>query len=279
MWKKVFFSVAPSIVVSIGLLAGTPAAYAQKSTTAALPSGAVAVVNGTSISQASFDRVLKQRLFRGQKDTPELRQSVKDELITREILAQEASKAGIDKGAEAQAQISQARQTILIDLLVAENAAKNPVTDADIKKEYDRQLALLGEPGQILEYRVRIAVLPTDAEAKTVLARIRKGESFEKVAKEKSTDRSKDQGGLLDWMLPNQMLSSVSNVVVNLTKGSVSAVPIRTPAGWTVLKVEDTRQFKPPSLEESKARIQTALTQQRRAEFIRGLRSAAKIVQ
>jgi peptidyl-prolyl cis-trans isomerase C len=161
----------------------------------------------------------------------------------------------------------------------AEHISKNPVSDSDVKKEYDRQLALLGEPGQIMEYRVRIAVLPTDAEAKAVLARIRKGESFEKVAKEKSRDRSKDQGGLLDWMLPNQMIPAVSNVVVNLSKGALSAVPLRTPAGWTVLKVEDTRQFKPPSLDESKDRIRNALTQQKRAEFIRGLRASAKVVQ
>jgi peptidyl-prolyl cis-trans isomerase C len=111
------------------------------------------------------------------------------------------------------------------------------------------------------------------------LARIRKGESFEKVAKEKSVDPSKDKGGLLDWLLPNQMIPTISTVVVNLSKGTVAAAPVRTPSGWAVFKVEDIRKFKPLPLEESKARIKRSLEEKQSADFMRSLRSSAKVVQ
>lgn len=262
-------------LVSLALLASSPAALAQGS----LPAGAVATVNGVVISQAQFERVLKQRLARGGKDTPQLRAVIKEELISRELLAQEALKAGLDKSPNAQEQISQARQAILIQLLVAEKAAQNPITDAQIKAEYDRQIAALGEPGTVNEYRLRLAVLKDEAEAKAALARVRKGESFEKVAKEKSIDPSKDKGGLLDWLLPNQMIPTISTVVVNLSKGTVAAAPVRTPSGWAVFKVEDIRKFKPLPLEESKARIKRSLEEKQSADFMRSLRSSAKVVQ
>jgi peptidyl-prolyl cis-trans isomerase C len=232
-----------------------------------------------AIPQALFERTLKQRLARGGKDTPQLRAAIKEELISRELLAQEALKSGLDKSPSAQDQISQARQAILIQLLVAEKAAQNPITDAQVKAEYDRQIAALGEPGSVMEYRLRLAVLKDEAEARDVLARVRKGESFEKLTKDRSIDRSKEQGGLLDWLLPNQMIPAISNVVVNLSKGTVAAAPVRTPTGWTVFKIEDTRKFKAPTLEESKARIKRALEARQNAEYMRTLRSSAKVVQ
>ena len=132
--------------------------------------------------------------------------------------------------------------------------------------------------GDVSQYRISHIVLSSEADAREVLARAKKGEPFDKLAREKSIDASKSEGGSLGWLLPNQVMAAISNVMVNLDQGAVAAAPIQTPAGWHVLKVDEKRPFKAPSLEQSKDQIRQGLQQQQNTEFARKLREAAKIV-
>ena len=239
----------------------------------------VAIVNGVGISAALFEKTVKANVDKGQKDTPELRNAIKEELISRELVAQDTQKKGLDKTPEAQEQLAQIRQNFLIELNMADFMKKNPVTEAELKAEYDRQIGLLGEPGKIQEYQISQIVTQTQPDAKAALARIQKGEAFAKVAKEVSINPSKEGGGSLGWVLPGQILPSIGNVIVNLDKGGITAQPIETPYGWNIIKVDDKRAFTPPSLEQAKEQVQLAVLQAKKAAYIKKIRDAAKITQ
>ena len=255
-----FFKGFAAVVV---LTACAPAAYAQGKTTASF-----AKVNGVAIPESLLDQNVRINVSQGAKDSPELRQVIKEELITREVLAQEASKKKLDKTPDAQEQFAQLRQTFLIELLLADYFKNNPVTDAEIKADYDRQIAAMADAKQ---YRLSLIVVKTEDEAKNLLARLRKGEPFAKLATEKSIDPSKKDGGNVGWVMPGQILPVI--------KGSLAAAPIQTPAGWNIIKVEDVRPFQAPTLEESRENIRQMITQQKRIDFAKKLRAAAKVTE
>ena len=99
----------------------------------------VAVVNGKAVPSNRVDAMVKQMVQQGQQDTPEMRAMIKDELINREILTQEADRQGIGARADIKNQIELARQSIVIRALAAEFLTKNPVKEEEMKAEYNKQ--------------------------------------------------------------------------------------------------------------------------------------------
>jgi len=154
--------------------------------------------------------------------------------------------------------------------------ARNPIPEATLKTEYERQMAVMKDQ---LQYRLGLIVTSTEDEAKAVLARLRKGEAFAKLATEKSLDPSKKDGGNVGWVVPAQILPAISNVMVNLAKGAFAAAPIQTPAGWNIIKLEETRPFKAPTFDEAKNDIRQMLVQKQRFDYVKTLRESAKVVQ
>lgn len=244
-----------------------------------LPAGAVATVNGTVISKAQVDRAASAMAAQGRPDTPELRKAITEDLITLEVLAQESVKQRLDRSAEAKQQLAAARQNVLVDLLISDHLAKNPISDAAIAKEYERQLRLVESRGGNQQYRLRQITVQSETEAVELIGRIRQGESMEALARQVSRSPSKDQGGLLDWLSPLQMLPAVSSVIVNLKAGALAAAPIGTPGGWNVIKVEEIRPVSPPSLDQSRPQIREILVREQRAALIKKLRGEAKVVE
>lgn len=234
-------------------------------------------VNGRRLSAELLNQTLTANIAQGQADTPELRQVILEEMINREILAQEAQRKKLDQTKEATLRLEQLRQSLLIDLALTDYFEKNPISEAALKAEYQRQIELLGSTGPLQQYRLRLAVFETEAKAREAIRRVRDGASLEEIATKESTDKSRTNGGLLEWLLPNQLLPAVSNVIVNLSKGAVTAAPIQTPSGWNVVRVEEIRPFKVPSYEESVEQLRASLIQQRRLAYINELRKSAKI--
>jgi peptidyl-prolyl cis-trans isomerase C len=267
------FSVMGAVCTIFLLTTGSSVAQPKPVATIA-PVGVMATVNGVQIPSSLLEQNVNANVAQGQRDTPELRQLLKDELINREILAQESAKLGLDKTAEAKTQLAQMRQTLMVELLLNDLIKKNPITDVQIKAEYDKRVQALKNEQ---EYKVALIVTSSEEEAKALIAQIKKGESFEKIATEKSIDPSKSKGGQVGWVLPAQILPAISNVMVNLNKGALAVAPIRTQAGWNIIKVEDKRAYQAPSLNEAKNDIRQAFQQQQRAEFVKRLRDGAKV--
>jgi peptidyl-prolyl cis-trans isomerase C len=246
---------------------------------AALPAGAVAVVNGVAISQAQLDEALAAQVARGRKDEPALRASLRQELIHRELLAQAAIKAGLDKSPQAQMLLDESRQGVLIGLLVRDDLAKSPITQAQIRAEYDRQIAALGDLSKTKEYLLKIIAVDTEAVAKDVITRLRNGESFDKLARELSKDASAQQGGQLGWLRINQLVPAVGQVVEKARLNTLIPTPIQANAGWNVIRLDDVRPLQPFPYERAKGPIERELVQQRRAALVRALLESAKVEQ
>ena len=240
------------------------------------PASAVASVNGVAIPQALLDQNVRVNIAQGQRDTPELRQAIRDELVNREVLAQESARLGLDKTADAQAKWAQVRQTFMVEILLNDYARRNPITEDALKAEFDRQIVAMKDEQQ---YRVSLIVTATEPEAKAILARLKKGEAFAKLASELSIDPSKKNAGEVGWVVAAQILPAISNVMVNLTKGSLSVAPIQTPAGWNIIKLEDKRAFVAPSYDLAKNDIRQMLLQKQRFDYVKTLRDKAKVVQ
>lgn len=244
-----------------------------------LPEGAAATVNGVALSGKVLEAAVRENTAKGLKDTPELRQALKEELIARELFAQEAARQGLDKTPLAIEQLAQIRQAFLVELLLNDYLGKNPVSDTEVRAEYDRQVADIGDLTTVQQYDISHILLAKEADARAVIAALKKGEDFAQLAQDKSLDPSKSEGGHLGWVLPNQIMPTLANVMVNLDKGSVAVAPIQTQLGWHVLKVNDRRSYQVPTFDESKNQIRLGLLQSKRLELLTRLRQAAKVVQ
>lgn len=248
-------------------------AIAQKSS-----NQSVAVVNGQPISAELFEQALKANTAQGLKDTPQLRQAIKEDLISRELLIQRAEKLGLDKSPEAALQLKRMRENLLVDLLIANYIRQHPITDEMVRADYDRQVNLLKQAGKVEQYKISVILVNSEPEANDIVMRLKKGISFAALARGRSIDGSKANGGEVGWVLASQVNPALSEELVKLKKGSFAG-PIATGDGWNIIKLDDKRPFKMPSLEDSRNGIISLLVQQRRAQLIEQLRAESKVTQ
>lgn len=240
------------------------------------PTGTLATVNGVTLSQAAYDKLVQTTIAQGQKDTPQLRQNLKTELIARELLLQEAQRRGLDKREGVQEALATLQQNFMIDVLINDQLAQNPISEADLKTEYERQSGLLKSAEQ---YQLRHIVTPTEAEGKAVIKALKGGKDFATLAKDKSIDISKNQGGQLGWLLSNDIVPPVLQAISSLKKGALTSAPVNVDGRWHVVQVDDKRPFQVPKFEESLPQLRQALVQQRRIQLLEQLAKSATIQQ
>src|ERR1043166_5628656 len=268
------FSRNTRIVAALALVdtVGISAAWAQNSAKA--PSAVAAKVNGVVIPQSRIDLLMKARVAQGQPDSPEMRKAILDELISREILAQEATKKGLDKNSEIATQIDLSRQGILAGAFVQDYFKANPVSEDAMKGEYDKAKAQWGSK----EYKAHHILVKTENEAKDIIAQIKKGAKFEKLASEKSEDTgSKARGGELEWTTPATYVKPFSEALVKLKKGETTQTPVQSQFGWHIIRLDDERALKAPPFDEVKPRVQEQMQQQALHKLVADLRAKAKI--
>ena len=234
----------------------------------------LAVVNGKPVPSSRVE-ALKQQVERsGRPVTPDVLAQIKEELIAREIFMQEARKRGLDASEDYKNQLELARQTILIRELFNDFQKKNPVTEADIKSEYDKFVASNGGK----EYRSRHILVETEDQAKALIAEIKKTGKFEELAKKNSKDPgSGANGGDLDWAGASSYVAEFSGAMVKLGKGEMTDAPVKSQFGWHIIRVDDVREAQLPKLEEVKPQIAQQLQQQKMGKFQEDLRSKAKV--
>jgi peptidyl-prolyl cis-trans isomerase C len=235
-------------------------------------------VNGVTISQQRVDFFVRNVVAQGRPDTPELRAMVREELINRELLAQEAARRGIDKNPDVALQVDMARQEILMTALMREALKGAAVPEESVKKEYERLKGQLGAR----EYRARHILVQKEDEARDIIAQIKKGANFEKLAAEKSIDPgSKARGGELDWGSPSNYVKPFGDALTKLKKGQMTETPVQSNFGWHVIRLEDERPTKVPPYDQVKQNLQQQLSQQAQKQTydktLSDLRAKAKI--
>ena len=262
--------------VALTALVGAPAAQAQdtkapaKSAAPAKAAPAAPAAAGKELfPKVYFDALLKERLSQGQPDSPELRNAVRDELNTRELLAREAKKKGLEKNNEVKTQMDLASQTVLVRAFVGEWVKENPISDAMLRKEYDAIKSQIGDR----EYKVAHILVEKEDEAREVIGELQKGGKFADLAKARSKDPgSKDRGGDLDWNAPANFVKPFGDAMIKTEKGKFTPQPVQTQFGWHVIRVDDVRDAKVPPFEEVKPQLSQRMQAQWLERYLRDLR-------
>jgi peptidyl-prolyl cis-trans isomerase C len=234
---------------------------------------AFATVNGQPISQSVYNAFIAEQKAQGAQESDELKNAVKEELVRRELLAQEAKKKGLDKKADVQGQMELARQAVLIRVFLSEHVRANPISDAQLKAEYEQIKNSLGST----EYKARHILVEKEEDAKAIIAKLEKGEKFVALAKQSLDPGSKDKGGELDWSSPNTYVKPFAETLPKLKKGEYTKTPVKTDFGFHVIQVDDSRPLTPPTFDQVKPQLQQRAGQMQIENLIKDLRAKAKV--
>ena len=273
--KRTLVAIAVMTALSSGgALAQATAPAPKAAPKAAAPAASMAAPAGATekqlYSQGQYDVLLKERLAQGGQDSPEIRNAIKEELNTRELLAREAKKQGVDKNPDVKTQMDLASQTVLVRAYVTDWIKKNPVPEADLKKEYESIKGQIGDK----EYKVRHILVEKEDEAKNIITELQKGAKFDELAKARSKDPgSKDKGGDLDWNAPANFVKPFGDAMKLTPKGKFTPQPVQTQFGWHVIEVEDVRDAKVPGYDEVKPQLQQRMQAQWLDKYFKDLRA------
>ncbi|MGA9854176.1 MAG: peptidylprolyl isomerase [Gammaproteobacteria bacterium] len=234
----------------------------------------LATVNGVPITNDMF-RAYVRSLAGGQE--PELDAQkhalVLNRLIDMEVLAQQAEKSDLGKDPKVVADLKIQKTGLMANQLVQQYLAQHPVTDDQVKAEYDQRTKAM--PGT--EYRARHILVASEQQAKDIINQLNHGANFATLAKKYSTDGSKSQGGELGWFSPDQMVPAFSQAVARLKKGEYTKQPVHTQFGWHVIQLEDTRSMPPPSLASVQEQLKNSLEGKEVEAYVDQLRKSAQV--
>ena len=167
---------------------------------------------------------------------------MREELVNREILMQEAIREGIPSKPDVKAQVAVAQQTVVLRALIENQMKQNQPTDADLKAKYDELVKQIGGK----EYHLHHIIVDNEQQAKDLIAKIKAGASFEDLAKQYSKDPgSGKNGGDLDWSDPKAYVPEFAAAAEKLQKGQITDAPVHTQFGWHIIRVDDVRQTPP----------------------------------
>lgn len=258
------------------LVGGCAGGTGDKETAASADPSAqpVAIVNGEPISRAVWELFVKTRTGGGAAadlDAEQQKETL-DSLIEMYIAAQQAEKDGLASG-ETGARLELMRQSSLADLAGQKYLEGKEVTPEDLRAEYDKQIAQMPNT----EYKARHILVDSEEKAREMIAGLDKGEKFETLAEQNSSDSSAKDGGDLGWFAPARMVKPFADAVEKLEKGAYTKEPVQSRFGWHVIKLEDTRPIQPPSYEAVESQLGQLVRQSKFQAYLDSLMATAKV--
>jgi len=266
------FSPPLRLLVALSLCVSTPV-WAQAPAANARSTAKPVTVNGKPIPKSRLDFIVKQRAAQGQADNEQARKAILDNLITQEVVAQEAERRGFAKSADVRAQLELLRQQALVQALVQDHLKTHPIKDEEMLAEYNKVKASRGDK----EYKARHILVDKDTEANEIIAQLKKGSKFEDLAKQSKDPGSKEKGGDLDWNPPSTFVKPFSEALTKLEKGKYTETPVQTQFGWHVIQLDDVRTAQFPAFDTVRQQLLTRMQEQEVQKFVGELRSKAKI--
>lgn len=267
------------LIIAAICISSLPSSYAAGTgpTSPGKGTNSVATVNGVNIPESRYEFALKQNAFRnGNTYTSDMKKQIRETLIDQEIVAQAAEKKGLDKTQDFKTMMDLSREQDLVNVYLSNYKLSHPVTDAEMKQEYDAIKSKMGSN----EYQIRDILVKTESEAKDIIAQLKKGANFSKLAATKSIDSySKNKGGELGWSPASNYSRSFGDAIRMLKKGEISPAPIQTKFGWHVIQLEDERPLKLPPFDQVKPQLKQRVQQEQIQKLISSLRATAKIKQ
>ena len=234
---------------------------------------AAVTVNGQAVPQNVFDSFVAEQKAQGATESADLQNAVKEELVRRELLAQEAKKKGLDKKGDVQGQMELAKQAVLIRAFLQDYVASHPVSEAQLKAEYEGIKTSMGST----EYKSRHVLVEKEEDAKAIIAKLDKGEKFADLAKQSKDPGSKDKGGELGWSSPSAYVKPFGEALGKLKKGEYTKTPVKSDFGYHVIQLDDSRALTPPPFEQVKPQLQQRASQVQIEQLVKDLRAKAKV--
>ena len=271
------------LLAALGLLAtGCEKKPAEPAAAGAEAGKVVASVNGQNIMDSDYESYLRirQQQMGPIADKDKEKKIVLDEMIDKALLAQYALKNKLDQEPEAAALLKRVREEILVQAVKRKLLKDNPITEDDVKKRFEQEV----ENTNKTEYKVRHILVKDESEAKDIIAQLKKGANFNKLAEEKSIDtQSGKNGGEIGWINQGMVVPGFFDAVMKMKKGAISTEPVKTDFGWHIIKLEDTRPLKIPTFEQfmsnkqARANIYRKMQDERITDLVKELKDKAKI--
>jgi len=275
--SSVFSPLLAGVSGILGLLAVTLLAVPEAATQAraqAQPDKVIAKVSGVEIRESDLAMAEEDMGQQAQQLQGDAKRDALVGYLADVIIVSKAAEAKkVTEQKDFKSRMTFIRNKLAMEMLLVEEG-KAASTDAAMKKVYEEAVQKSG-PEQ--EVRARHILVPTEEEAKAVLAEVKKGTDFAELAKQKSKDPgAAAEGGDLGYFGKAQMVPEFAEVAFKLNKGEVSD-PVKTQFGWHVIKVEDKRNKPVPPFENVKDQIETFVARRAQADYIAKLREAAKV--
>lgn len=231
----------------------------------------IAKVNGVVIYQeeiqSRIDSIFTIENFGGNEVKSPKVETLPSEII--ELLAKEiylekellirAKKSKITNSKEVKDKIENATNQIIRQSYI-DNAVKEEVNEEALLEKYAKLSQELEGKKEYLVYHI-VTKEESEAEQATKLLRIGGYKNFEAVAKKYSIDQaSAEKGGELGYVLEDNMIKEISDIMKNLKVGDVSS-PVKTKFGWHIIKLGEIRDAKALSFDEVKESLKNQLTQ------------------
>ncbi|WP_114392280.1 peptidylprolyl isomerase [Oleisolibacter albus] len=198
---------------------------------------------------------------------------VLDQMVNAKLVTDAGYKAKLQDSAEVKQNLKDAEEQFVQQAWLKKQIDAK-LTDAAVKKKYDEWIK--ANPPQD-EVRARHILVKDKAEAEAIIKQLKGGADFAKLASEKGTDGTKDQGGDLGYFTKDQMVAPFAEAAFAMKAGEVSQTPVQTDFGFHVIKVEDKRKQTPPTFEQAAPQLRQAAAQEIAGEVVENLRKSAKV--
>lgn len=232
--------------------------------------GVAAVVNGEEITVAEVKK--------GYDENPQIKAKVPfdefyskalDIYVNGKLIYQAAVEDGIMDTQAYKDQLKTAQEDVARKVYL-EKRVKAEITDADINKAYNEYKSKF-KPQK--EVKARHILVSSEAQAKDIIAQLKKGAKFNDLGKKYSKDNSVDLG----YFTKEMMVPEFGNAAFAMKKGQISKTPVKTQFGYHIIAVDDTRTTKPLPLKEVKPQIEAMLSQQAVAKVFKDLNENGKV--
>ena len=255
--KYIAFAVLGSLMINAGN------AYAEGK------DGVAAVVNGDKITVAEIREAYKANpQLKDRVSFEEFYNKALDGFISGKMVYQQAQKAKIEDTPEYKAQLKLAKEELARKIYMEKEVDKK-VTDSEIKKLYDEYKETFKSEKEI---KAKHILVDNEKTAKDIIAKLKKGEKFDDLAKKYSKDKPE-----LGYFTKNVMVPEFANAAFAMKKGEYSKTPVKTQFGYHIIMIQDVRDSKPADLKVIKPQLRAMLAQNALAESFQETAQNSKI--
>lgn len=235
----------------------------------------IATVNGVPVRLSELE-VAQQSLPPQYRNMPiqAVFPALLDRIVDSKLVVQEGKKSKVTEDPAYKKRLAFVEEQVLQDFWIQREIARK-VTADKLRQRYEERLKSLPSEEEVHARHILVA---TEDEAKALIAEIKKGTAFDKLAKEKSTDKASGaEGGDLGWFKKSDMVKEFADAAFDLKKGAMTETPIKTQFGYHVIQVEDRRKAPPPAYEELAEQLREEMAREAVTAELDLLRSRAKI--